>query len=77
MASHRESQAALSRLRGVLRGQPPATLSELNRQDLEDLADAVDSARRQHSEALSAALDNAFDQVPRLFRSTVRRIVTR
>ena len=76
MAPHRESQAALSRLRSVLRGQPPAALSKLNRQDLEDLADAVDPAKREHSDALTASLDNAFDQVPRLFRSAVRRIVT-
>jgi hypothetical protein len=77
MAAPRQSQPdALKRLSTVLGEPPPGALAKLRREDIEDLAAAIDRSRRGHSEALSSALDNAFDQVPRLFRSTVRRIVT-
>ncbi len=78
MAPPRNPQGdALKRLRIVLGEPPPKALAKLSRLDLDDLAGAIERAKHEHSEALSAALDNAFDQVPRLFRSAVRRIVTR
>ncbi len=77
MAAPRQSPSeALKRLRSALGQPPPGALAKLQREDIDDLTDAIERSRREHSEALSSALDNAFDQVPRLFRSAVRRIVT-
>lgn len=71
------SAEPLSRLRRILGGSPPKAIEKLGARDLTRLADAIETASRTHSEALSAALDESFAQVPGLLRGAVKRIVLR
>jgi hypothetical protein len=66
---------ALAGLRRVLGAPPPKALAALGAGELTRLCDAIEAARGRHSEALSAALDEALLQVPRLLRGPVKRIV--
>jgi hypothetical protein len=69
-----EALAALELILGVA---PPPRVAALGTTHLAHLADAIEGARERHSRALSLALDEAFEQVPGLFRGAVKRIVVR
>jgi hypothetical protein len=62
-------------LRAQLGGTPPDGLRQLESEQLADLADAVQEARRRQGRAISEAGDRAFAMIPRLLRGPIRRIV--
>jgi hypothetical protein len=68
---------ALAALERLLGGTPPAGLAALGARDLARLGAALEDAKRRHSEALTAGIDEALLQVPSLLRGSVRRIVLR
>jgi uncharacterized Zn finger protein len=53
----------------------PDGLANLKDEELADLADRLHGAKQQQSEALQCGIDEALEIVPRLARSSVRKIL--
>ncbi|MHB8657087.1 MAG: hypothetical protein ACYC91_03895 [Solirubrobacteraceae bacterium] len=68
-----ESEDGFLALAAQLGAEPSATLRMLSPEQLQDLADAVHSARRRQAAELATASDQAFRYVPRLLRGPIRR----
>ena len=62
-------------LRQALRAEPPPELSALGEADLADLAEAIEAARVRQRAELNAAIEQAWEHVPRLLRGPLRKIV--
>jgi hypothetical protein len=69
------SDEPLAALRTQLRASPPPALRGLSGADLDDLAAAVEAARRRQAAELAAAGDLAFNHIPRLLRGPIRRVL--
>jgi hypothetical protein len=65
----------LRALEAELRAPAPEGLKRLSDQQLQDLAAAVQNARRRQAAELTAAGDKALGHVPRLLRAPVRRVL--
>ena len=67
---------AARELRDALGKTPPKGLAgALSEEQLADLARAVSAARERQSAELRAAIDGAFDGVPRLLRGPLRKVL--
>jgi hypothetical protein len=56
-------------------GSLPPGLAALSDAEHATLADAIDAARRRQKDALRTATDRGLDFVPRILRSTVRKVL--
>ncbi len=66
---------ALKELTRELRRKPPAAVAALPEKQLRDLAAAIRDARHREAAAVAAAGDAALEQLPRLVRGPVKKIV--
>lgn len=66
----------LAALQRQLRASPPLALRGLPAADLDDLASAVEAARRRQATELAAAGELAFKHIPRLLRGPIRRVLS-
>ncbi len=69
------TDAARRALEAQLGGSAPAGVRALSETELNDLAEAVQSARRRQTASLAEAGDRALNRIPRLLRGPVRKIV--
>jgi hypothetical protein len=67
-------EASRRALEAQLGGRLPRGLSVLSASELDDLAAALESARRRQAAALAEAGDRALARIPRLFRGPIRKI---
>ena len=75
-ASATRAKEASAALAGELCQKPPAGLRKaLEREELDDLADAIRAQRRRQTAALRAAGDQALGNLPWVVRGPVKRIV--
>jgi hypothetical protein len=58
-----------------LGGAAPKGLSRLSDDQLRDLTDAIEAARRRQAQALAQAGERALTHIPRLLRGPVRRVL--
>jgi hypothetical protein len=61
-------------LREALRAEPRPGCEKLAAADADDLAAAIRSARERQGAELRAALNGAYDHVPRLLRGPLRKV---
>ncbi|HEY5317479.1 MAG TPA: hypothetical protein VIJ20_05830 [Solirubrobacteraceae bacterium] len=66
---------AARRILGPELGTVPGGLEELTEKELSGFADMLQVAKREQSEQLEAAVDEALEIVPRLLRRTIRKIL--
>jgi hypothetical protein len=66
--------AARRALEEQLGARLPAGVGGLAEAELQDLADAVRSARRRQAKALAEAGERALGRIPRLLRGPVRKV---
>ena len=69
------TEGALAALRNELGGKPPKAVAALDDEHLQALADAIAKAKQRQARALEKATDEAFDNLPRLLRGPVRKIL--
>jgi hypothetical protein len=69
------SQDARRILRPELGGSVPGGLDELTDEELSGFAAILRVAKKQQSEQLGEAIDEALQIVPRLLRGTIRKIL--
>jgi hypothetical protein len=69
------SQAARRILGPELGGTVPGGLEGLTEEELNGFVAMLRAAKRQQSEELGAAVDDALEIVPRLLRGTVRKVL--
>ena len=69
-------EASRQALEAQLGGRLPRGLSVLSAAELDDLAEAVRSARRHQAEALAEAGERALTRIPRLLRGPIRKIAS-
>jgi hypothetical protein len=62
-------------LREALRAEPPPGCEKLSAADADAVAALIRSAREQQGAELRAAVDGAYDHVPRLLRGPLRRLL--
>ncbi len=67
-------EASRRALEAQLGGSLPRGLSGLSASELDDLADAVHTARRRQAVALAEAGDRALARIPRLLRGPIKKI---
>jgi hypothetical protein len=68
-------EEALRELGKQLHATPPAGLSDLSDDELDDLVEAVTDARHQQAAELHAAGEKAFAHIPRLLRGPIRKVM--
>lgn len=66
---------AFSTLGKQLDAAPPESLRALDAAALQELADAIEAARRRQAHELAAAGEAAFAHVPRLLRGPIRKVL--
>jgi hypothetical protein len=66
---------AIQELARQLRATPPNGLQVLSPDELRDLAGAVRDARHRQAAALEAAGEQAFQQIPKLLRGPIRKLL--
>ncbi len=67
-------EAARRRLEARLGKRVPRGVSLLSAAELEDLVEAVETARHRQAGALAEAADRALNRIPRLLRGPIRKI---
>ena len=67
--------AARRALEAQLGSSVPRGVRALSETELNDLAEAVQSARRRQTASLAEAGDRALNRIPRLLRGPVKKIV--
>lgn len=75
MATRKKGGAGLQALREELRAEPPAAVAGLGDERLAALADALRHARERQAAELHDAIENAYNQLPRLVRIPVRKVL--
>jgi hypothetical protein len=65
----------LTALEAELGGSPPASLAQLDDDQLLDLAQAIRDARRRQAVELKAGREQSLAHIPKLLRGPVRRVV--
>lgn len=69
------SNEAFRNLSRALDSEPPAELAQLEENELQQLADAVESMHQHQEQALEYAMEQALSHIPAMLRKTVRRIL--
>ncbi|GEM_PF-1815282 len=69
------SETALENLSRALGAEPPAELAQLDEDELQQLAEAVESMHQHQEQALEYAMEQALSHIPAMLRKTVRRIL--
>ncbi len=67
--------AATRALESQLGAGAPKAVRTLSEAELNDLAEAIQSARRRQTASLAEAGERALNRIPRLLRGPVRKIV--
>jgi hypothetical protein len=62
-------------LREALRAEPPAGCEKLSPADRDAVAVLIQAARERQGAELRAAVDGAYDHVPRLLRGPLRKLL--
>jgi hypothetical protein len=74
LKAHRES---IYLLRAQISGALPPAIDDLPTANIEDLAEALRTARARNSAEIDAAVEKGLGRVPALLRGSVKRIIFR
>jgi hypothetical protein len=67
--------SGLAAVEAQIGSEPPAGLTRLSDEELNDLAPAIRAARRRLAAEIAAAAERALGYVPRLLRGPLRKVV--
>jgi hypothetical protein len=67
--------SGLAAVEAQIGSEPPAGLTRLSDEELNDLATAIRDARRRQAAEIEAAAERALGYVPRLLRGPLRKVV--